>query len=181
MKKFSNITKQKVNEEPKTKEVKVLNEEEIFKSKLIDLMDNILTIRTYGPVDRYQRAGSIKIGGKEMLVEAILDLLSDNNKKEGTKLLEGLKSEIGDWNVIDSKIEELNSESPHFKNKVKFKSMLESYEGESLLIKVQKDIDKISNKKTLKDYIELTKESNLSGDLKDKLINLYLTRSNLIG
>jgi len=180
MKKFSKITGEKVNEEPKAKEVKGLNEEEIFKSKLIDLMDNILTIRTYGPVDRYQRAGTIKIGGKEMLVEAILDLLSDKSKKESTKILESLKSEIGDWSVIDSKIESLNSEKPLLKNKVKFQSMLESYGEDSLLIKVQKDIDKISNKKTLKDYIELTNESNLSNDLKDKLINLYSTRYNLI-
>ena len=39
MKKFSNITGQKVGEEPK-KEIKQVNEEDLFKSKLMTLMDS---------------------------------------------------------------------------------------------------------------------------------------------
>jgi hypothetical protein len=104
MKKFSNITGQKVTEEPK-KEVKQLNEEELFKIKLLSLMDSFLTVRMYGPVDNHQRAGLIKISGKELVVEAILDLLTEKSSKEQTKLLESLKNEVGDWEVIDSKID----------------------------------------------------------------------------
>lgn len=109
MKKFRNITGQKVTEEPK-KEVKQLNEEELFKLKLVSLMDSILSIRTYGPVDKHQRPGLIKIAGKEMLVEAILDLLTEKSSKEQTKLLESLKTEMGNWEVIDSKIDFINRE-----------------------------------------------------------------------
>ena len=107
MKKFSNITGQKVTEEPK-KEVKQLNEEELFKIKLLSLMDSFLTVRMYGPVDNHQRAGLIKISGKELVVEAILDLLTEKSSKEQTKLLESLKNEVGDWEVIDSKIDFIN-------------------------------------------------------------------------
>ena len=151
MRKFSNITGQKVNEEPK--EVKSLNEEEQFKSKLFDLVENILSIRTYGPVDKYQRAGLIKIAGKEMLIEAIIDLFSEKSINDKTKVLEGLKSDIRDWNVIDAKIESLKEERILLSNRNKFKVLTESYVGESLLVKVEKDINKITKEKTLKDYI----------------------------
>lgn len=176
IKKFSNITGQKVNKEPG--EIKSLNEEEQFKSKLFDLMDNILSIRTYGAVDRYQRAGLIKIAGKEMLIEAILDLFSEKSINDKTKVLEGLKSDIRDWNVIDAKIESLKEERILLSNRNKFKVLTESYVGESLLVKVEKDINKISKEKTLKDYINLTKESKLELNVKNKLIEIYSVRLN---
>jgi hypothetical protein len=106
MKKFSTSIGQKVNEEPKV-EVKKVNEEEIFKSKVLDLMDDFLRIQTYGPVDRYLRAGSIKITGKELFLEALMTLMSDKSNKESKAILESLKSEIRDWSAIDNKIEEL--------------------------------------------------------------------------
>lgn len=180
MKKFSNITGQKVSEEPKS-EVKQLNEEELFKSKLMGLMDQILSVRTHGPIDRYQRAGLIKISGKEMLVEAILDLLSEKTIKEQTKILEGLKSEVKDWEAIDAKIESLKKEKTLLTNRNKFKSLLESYTDSELLIKViENDINKIKKEKTLKDYIQLTNESNLDSLTKNQLIKIYSQRLNQI-
>lgn len=108
MKKFSNITGQKVGEAPKIEDVKI-NEEDLFKSKVLNLMDQLLSIRTYGPIDRYQRAGNIKIAGKEMFLEALMDLLSSKSLKDQAKLLENLKVDVKDWNVIDSKIEDVNN------------------------------------------------------------------------
>lgn len=178
MKKFSNITKQKISEEPKV-EVRQLNEEDLFKAKLLNLMDQILSIRTYGPVDRHQRAGLIKIAGKEMLVEAILDILSEETTKEQTKVLEGLKSEIRDWEAIDAKIESLNQERVSLSNKNKFKSLLENYTEDELLVKVvENDINKITKEKTLADYIKLTSESKLSQSTKSELIKIYSNRLN---
>jgi hypothetical protein len=178
IKKFSNITDQKVGEEPKV-EIKQLNEEELFKSKLMGLMDQILSIRTYGPVDRYQRAGLIKVAGKEMLVEAILDLLSEKSVKDQTKVLEGLKSELRDWEVIDAKIESLNKEKTLLSNRNKFKSLLESYTDNDLLLKVvENDVDKIKKEKTLTDYIQLTTESKLDSKTKIELVNIYSNRLN---
>jgi hypothetical protein len=142
-------------------------------------MDQILSIRTYGPVDRYQRAGLIKVAGKEMLVEAILDLLSEKSVKDQTKVLEGLKSELRDWEVIDAKIESLNKEKTLLSNRNKFKSLLESYTDNDLLLKVvENDVDKIKKEKTLTDYIQLTTESKLDSKTKIELVNIYSNRLN---
>ncbi len=107
MKKFSNISNVKVSEEPKL-EVKQLNEEEMFKAKVMNLMEQLLSVRTYGPVDRYLRAGNIKVAGKEMFLEALMDLLKDKSSKEEKKILESLKVAVSDWEAIDSKIDEIN-------------------------------------------------------------------------
>lgn len=107
MKKFSNISKVKVSEEPKV-EVKQLNEEEMFKAKVMNLMEQLLSVRTYGPVDRYLRAGNIKVAGKEMFLEALMDLLKDKSSKEEKKILESLKGAVSNWEAIDSKIDEVN-------------------------------------------------------------------------
>lgn len=177
MKKFSNITGQKVTEEPK-KEVKQLNEEELFKIKLLSLMDSFLTVRMYGPVDNHQRAGLIKISGKELVVEAILDLLTEKSSKEQTKLLESLKNEVGDWEVIDSKIDFINREKALFKSRKRFNTLLENYTNESLIEKVQLDINKITKQRTLRDYIQLTQESKLDNDIKNDLVKIYTDRLN---
>jgi hypothetical protein len=118
MKKFSNISNVKVSEEPKV-EVKQLNEEEMFKAKVMNLMEQLLSIRTYGPVDRYLRAGNIKVVGKEMFLEALMDLLKDKSSKEEKKILESLKSEVSNWEVIDSKIDEVNQKIAEGKEKDK--------------------------------------------------------------
>jgi hypothetical protein len=118
MKKFSNISNVKVSEEPKV-EVKQLNEEEMFKVKVMNLMEQLLSIRTYGPVDRYLRAGNIKVVGKEMFLEALMDLLKDKSSKEEKKILESLKSEVSNWEVIDSKIDEVNQKIAEGKEKDK--------------------------------------------------------------
>ncbi len=107
MKKFSNISNVKVSEEPKV-EIKQLNEEEMFKAKVMNLMEQLLSVRTYGPVDRYLRAGNIKVAGKEMFLEALMDLLKDKSSKEEKKILESLKGSVSDWEAIDSKIDEVN-------------------------------------------------------------------------
>lgn len=106
MKKFSNISNVKVSEEPKI-EVKQLNEEEMFKAKVMNLMEQLLSVRTYGPVDRYLRAGNIKVAGKEMFLEALMDLLKDKSSKDEKQILEALKGSVSDWEAIDSKISEV--------------------------------------------------------------------------
>lgn len=180
MKKFSKITNQTVSEEPKV-EVKQLNEEDLFKSKLMNLMDQILSVRTYGPVDRHQRAGLIKIAGKEMLVEAILDLMTESSVKEQTKILESLKSDVKDWEAIDAKIDSINQQRISLSSRNKFKSLLENYTEDELLVKVvENDINKITKEKTITDYIRLTNESKLNSSTKSQLINIYSLRLNQI-
>lgn len=155
MKKFSNITGQKVGQEPKV-EMK-LNEEDLFKAKILNLMDQLLTIRTYGPVDRHQRAGLIKITGKEMFLEALMGLFSDKTLKEQAKLLEGLKSEVRDWEMIDIKISDVNTKISESKEKTELlsqkRNLINLYNkygnDEELLIQmVERSCDKIKSSET---------------------------------
>jgi hypothetical protein len=158
MKKFSKITGQKVGEEPK-KELKQFNEEDIFKAKVMNLMEDFLTIQTYGPVDRYLRAGNIKISGKETFLEALMSLMSDTSLKSQAKILESLKGEIRDWDAIDTKIQSVNEEiaKTSTKNKTlshrnKLVSLFEKYgQDEDLLMQiVESDSKKIKNAESAK-------------------------------
>ena len=152
MKKFSNITGQKVGAEPKVEDVKT-NEEDIFKSKVMNLMNKLLSIRTYGPIDRYQRAGSIKISGKEMFIEALMDLINSKSLKDQANLLENLKLNVKDWEKIDSKIEDINKKLKKFyentdliSHKNKLNSLYNNYiNDEEMMMQM---VDKMSDKIT---------------------------------
>ena len=153
MEKFSNISNVKVSKEPKV-EVKQLNEEEMFKAKVMNLMEQLLSVRTYGPVDRYLRAGNIKVAGKEMFLEALMDLLKDKSSKEEKVILESLKSDISDWETIDSKIDEVNQKIAEGKEKDKMiphrnklKSLYNNYgqDEEMFMNMVQDSCNKITN------------------------------------
>jgi hypothetical protein len=173
MKKFSKITNQTINEEPR-KDFSI-NEKEETKLKIVNLMDRLLKIRSYGSVDNRFLSGSVKIEGKEMLAEAILDFLSELSNKEQSKILEGLKSEIKDWDVIDKKIESLNKKSPSIENKLKFKSFLERWgsDEETLIMLAEFKSEKIKNKQTISDYISIIEESEISDSLKEKIKKVY--------
>lgn len=178
MKKFSNITGQKVNEEPKV-EVKI-DESELFRNRLMSLMDQFLTVQTYGPIDRHQRAGLIKIAGKEHLVEALLTLLQEKSTKDQTKLLEGLKSEIKDWEVIDNRIQLLTEKNiPSTSNRNKFNSLIKKYEGETLVEFTKESVNKITDTKIIQDYTSLTLENkSLEREIKTQLLEIYNDRLN---
>lgn len=173
MKKFSNITNQKVGEE---KIEKVDKSEDILKVKIISLIDNFLRIQSYGPVDNRFLSGSVKIEGKEVLAEAIIDLFEDTSNEDTKKVLESLKSKIKDWREIDSKIDSISENKVDISNKLKMGKLLERYDGDSLLLFIEGSVDKINNKKTLLDYCKIIKESNLNDDLKQKTIKLYKDR-----
>lgn len=173
MKKFSNITNQKVGEE---KIEKVDKSEDILKVKIISLIDNFLRIQSYGPVDNRFLSGSVKIEGKEVLAEAIIDLFEDTSNEDTKKVLESLKSKIKDWREIDSKIDSISEKKVDISNKLKMGKLLERYDGDSLLLFIEGSVDKINNKKTLLDYCKIIKESNLNDDLKQKTIKLYKDR-----
>lgn len=179
MKKFSKITGQKVNELPKIETE--INEEHEFKSKIMSLMDEFLAIRTYGPISRYYNAAQSKIAGKELLAEAILDLLKEKNDVKETRILEDLKKVSGDWKVIDDKIEEIQSKKTNLSNRNKFQQMLENYNSDDLVQINRENSVKIKSSKTLRDYIKLTESSNLDFETKKELINIYQFRLNQIG
>lgn len=117
-------------------------------------MENFLTIQTYGPIDRYLRAGNIKISGKETFLEALMSLMSDNSLKGQAKILESLKGQIKDWDAIDTKIQGVNEEiaKSSEKNKTlshrnKLASLFEKYgQDEDLMLQIaEKDSKKIKS------------------------------------
>jgi hypothetical protein len=159
MKKFSNVTNQKVGEEPKKKLDQNKEEEKNLKFRILGLLEQCLTVRPYGPINRYFTAGTIKIQGKEMFVEALVNLLKEKSLKDETKILESLKSEIGDWQIIDSKIdsvkekiENLKEENTILKHRQKLESMWENWgqDSELLLQMIDESCKKITDSETAK-------------------------------
>ena len=175
MKKFSNISNYTVGEKPAEVEQKI-DEADLFRLKVINLLEQFLSIETYGPVDKYQRAGLIKIKGKEMAADAILSLLDEKTIKEQAKLLESLKGDIKDWEIIDNRIDELNSNSTskniqNYKTNHKLVKILEKYgDDEDLLIGViSQKFEKIKSEDIIKSYIISINSSKISENSKKKL------------
>lgn len=179
MRKFSKITNQTVGQEPKIDTTKI-DETTLFKVKVMNLMEQFLSIQTYGPVDRYLRAGSITIKGKELFTEALLSLLDEKTIKEKTKLLEGLKSELKDWETIDNKIDDLNSKiiGDKFKTDYKVSQLLEKYgDDEEMLIQViEVQSNRISDVELLKSYKESFSSVELTQDTLNKITDIYSKR-----
>lgn len=145
MKKFSKQTNYPVGEEKKAE--RSPSEEDILKSKIMGLMDDFLRVQTYGPVTRYQVAGTMKVAGKELFAEALVDFLKNWDSKKEIKVLEELKLQILDWEVIDQKIDQIKlKESKKFKDKNFFKELAERWGGdkEVILEKIKLGIDKLS-------------------------------------
>jgi hypothetical protein len=176
MKKFSKVNGIKINEEPKI-ENKV-DDLDILKLEMLNLMDNFLKVRLTGPVHNKLMFGSFSIDGKDMLAEAIITLLGDKDNKSQTKILESLKTKIKDWEVIDSEIEKINKVRPNLKNINRVSQLLEKYSSDesTLILYVESTINKFKNIETLNQYSSLIKESSLSEESKSKLINIYNQR-----
>jgi hypothetical protein len=134
MEKFSKITNQKVNEVPDL----VLNKEkeklDAIKAGIGKLMDNFLTIRSLGGARSETLMSSVKIGGKELFIEALIDFMEDKSLEEQIKTLESVKGQTRDWESIDTKINELNNtflEKQEFNKNTKqinkIKTLLDTY------------------------------------------------------
>lgn len=182
MKKFSSVSGEKVGEKPVLDNK--LDEKSLFKLKVLKMVEDILTIKTHGPIDRYYRAGSIEIGGKELLAEAILALMNDNSIGDKVKLLESLKADIRDWKAIDDKIDTIieskEGKSYLFKNKVN--NLLEMYKGDDdLLVGIlERKFNKINTVDKMDKYLEVILENRVSSDLLNKVKNIYKLRFNEI-
>ncbi len=174
MKKFSKINKLKIGTEPEKSNY--IDESKEFKVKIISLVNEFLKIGYYGSAHSDLLSNDVRIEGKEMLAEAIIGILSDESNKGKVKLLESLKSEIKDWKAIDDKIDSIGVKSPSINNKSRFSSILERYEGDSLLLFIESNIDNIKNKSIMVDYCDILESSNLERSLKEKAISLYKNR-----
>jgi hypothetical protein len=134
MDKFSKITNQKVKDEPELVTNKDKVKLEAIKAGITKLMDNFLTIRSYGGARSEQLMSSVKISGKELFIEALIDFINDKSIEDQVKVLESLKGDTRDWQVIDNKINELelfvkeNNEFNSNKKQIsKIKTLLDTY------------------------------------------------------
>jgi hypothetical protein len=183
MKKFSNITGQKVAEEPKI-EIKI-TEADIFKSKVMKLMDDFLRVQMYGPITRYHVAGTMKVVGQELFLEALMDLLDSKSNGDKIKLLESLKSKISDWKVIDETIETISSQPTGlYKHKSAIKSLYNKYKSDSSLLieQCEKSASKIKTSENLflryKACESFLDDKNFNSDLIRKMSETYLKKLN---
>jgi hypothetical protein len=183
MKKFSNITGQKVSEEPKV-EIKI-TEADIFKSKVLALMDDLLKVQMYGPITRYHVAGTMKVAGKELFLEALMDLLDNKSNVDKVKLLESLKSKINDWKSIDETIDQIKSEPVGlYKHKSIVKSLYNKYKNDKELLIEQcvKSANKIKTDQSIflryKACESLLSDSNYNPELIKIMSETYLNKLN---
>ena len=92
-----------------------------------------------------------------MFLEALLGLFSDKTLKEQSKLLESLKSEVRDWEMIDVKISDVNTKISKVREKNELlshkKNLISLYnkysdDKELLIQMVEKACDKIKSSET---------------------------------
>ena len=181
MKKFSNITGEKVGIEPK-QEIKI-TEADVFKAKVMRLMDDFLKVQMYGPITRYHVAGTMKVVGQELFLEALMDLLDDKSNKDKVKLLETLKLKVQDWKMIDETIEEIESQPTGlYKHKLSIKNIYNKYKSdEELLVeKTEKSANNIKSSDNAflryKACESLLNDNNFNTDLIQKMSEKYLNR-----
>lgn len=175
MKKFSNITGENVNKKP-VLDNKV-NERDLFKLKVLKMVESLLSIKTYGPVDRYYTEGSIEISGKELLAEAITCMLNDNTIKEQIKVLENLKLDVGDWESIDKKIYQLNENNNiDYKRKLKISNIIDKYDSDTLVGFLENKFNKMTDVKLINDYISVLNDKKVNPTIMNKINNIVSTR-----
>jgi hypothetical protein len=187
MKKFSGISKVKVNEEPKQAP---LSKEELskveLKNSIMDLMNDFLRIVSLGGA-RKNILPHVQIDGKDLFVEALLDLLSTKEYKDKIGALETLKSESQDWASIDSQIDLLQEKEKwtltkiELKNQIqKIEKLLQIYEADSFVLQSKSSVlDKTELGKRLKALDFMIQSDNWS-NIKPQLIKLQSTYSEKI-
>lgn len=160
MKKFSKISNYKLAEIPKV-EKKEESLDDKIKNNLLYLMDRNLKVQSYGSVDNRFLSGSVKVDGKELLAEAIIDLFTELSSSKEIKALESLKSDIKDWNIIDNKIDEIKNQKSDYKFRFRLNNIIERYKGDDeLLIKVLKE--KVSKSSNRNKFVNEINNSKLS-------------------
>jgi len=196
MDKFSRISGTKVNDLPKLIKSPEEMEVEQLKNSIIQLMDSCLTIRSYGSSRKSVLQDTVKIAGKEMFVEALIDFMTNESLKEQIAVLESLKSNNKDWRSIDEKIGQLNGEIQNIRylnvnqNGVKkIKMFLENYvEDERFDALLENYINKLNSGQEaynthllVKEMIKNTKFSIYPKSKLQEISKQYLIRATQLG
>lgn len=189
MKKFSSITGTKVSVEPAPKERK-LDPVDMLKFEVRAIMDSFLKVQIYGPINPILQ-GTLKVSGQEMFIEALMDLLESKTKKDTVKLLESLKSEISDWQVLDAKMDEIKNQIEESnrvqisKHKETIRNFYNRYKDDENLMMEQldKSVNRMKSGKTA--FYRSKAAEELSNELPrvtlKKISEKYLNKSILLG
>ena len=134
MDKFSKISGTKVGEVQKIVTDKEKIHLDALKASISRMIDENLILRFYGSARKNILEDTVKIGGKELFIEALIDFMNDKSIQDQIKTLESLKGDTRDWQVIDNKINELHTsieENKRFnenkKQISKIKTLLDTY------------------------------------------------------
>ena len=152
MDKFSKISGNKVSELPAIVTDKDKVKLEALKVGINSLIDNFLTLRYYGSAGRNIMENTVKIGGKELFIEALIDFMNDKSIEDQIKTLESLKANTRDWQVIDNKINELfnsiddNKKFNENKKQIaKIKTLLDTYGDDDRFQQILENLVQKSN------------------------------------
>jgi hypothetical protein len=152
MDKFSKISGNKVSELPAIVTDKDKVKLEALKVGINSLIDNFLTLRYYGSAGRNIMENTVKIGGKELFIEALIDFMNDKSIEDQIKTLESLKGDTRDWQVIDNKINELfnfideNKKFNENKKQIsKIKTLLDTYGDDGRFQQILENLVQKSN------------------------------------
>lgn len=132
MRKFSKISNYPVPERPERKVDESRGRRDELRHRILRLIDQTLSVRSYGSA-RPEIMIPTRIAGKELLAEALVDMLETDGKKEAAKALESMKATMGDWVVLDEKIEELGR-SRDLKTERKIMGMVERWGDDADLL-----------------------------------------------
>ena len=166
MDKFSKITNAKVNTPPQVVTDKDQVKLQLLKDNVNELIDRHLTIRSNGSVRRNLIENSVKIAGREMFIEALIDFMTDKTLEEQMKLLESLKGETKDWEVLDNKIGEIGNkikENKKFISNNKFtnkiKTLLNTYGDDERFINILENlVNKVEDEQEAKTMSEVANQ-----------------------
>lgn len=177
-KKFSGISKHEVASEPIRVENKKEDSLKYLKFQLLDLMNDNLRIVSLGGA-RKNILPHVKIDGKELFVDALIDFLSTKEFKDKISALESLKSESYDWASIDRKVISIKESLDKKELKVKLKNTIQKIEK---IVKIYENEDFALNmNSTLLNQEELLKRlqaldfmigSDDWNNIKDHLVKL---------
>lgn len=117
MKKFSKISNSPVGVAD-DKKIDKVNESDLFKARILRLMDDTLKVQMYGPVTRYHVAGTMKVVGKELFLEALMDVIKESSIKFDEKKLNELINESSSSGKISRSKEFLKSLYKRYKNDI---------------------------------------------------------------
>ena len=193
MKKFSNVTNQKIGTEPTPKNIRFgieMDPLEELKLEVRAIMDSLLKVQIYGPINPILQ-GTLKVEGQELFIEALMDLLESKTKKDKVKLIESLKGDIQDWEALDRKIDEVKNQkvgsnkAQMFKHKEVIRNFYQRYKDDETLLmeRLDKSIEKMKNGELAFHRAKAAEElsNELPKSVLRKISEKYLNKSNDLG